>query len=332
MVIAQNPSYIDAPTFTGQVSGGLASNLLANISPIVLQDILNRASGRADAIMCRSLLAREETRYYMGTGTQSLDIDETPLLYVRQIAFAQPGLGGLIIPTQNILVDYESGELITFTPLLLQGAGYVARFPRGVELAVRVAWGYGYAVAPPQWTASDTQPSGYGSLAPGQYSVAVTAATFWGESTATPQTITTATGAFALAVKAQMGSERYRVYIGPQGTPAAQLGLVGEIPATSFTSGALGITISSLLPPIGMFAATLPQSDTTGQPTPPAVVEATRLLALDMLYEDANPANIGIARNGDKQFRRGEDSAAKIAGSFARAESLLAPFRYIDVI
>lgn len=119
---------------------------------------------------------------------------------------------------------------------------------------------------------------------------------------------------------------------GPAGTPAPQLGLVGEIPATSFTSGALGITISSLLPPSGMFPATLPLIDTTAQPTPPAVVEATRLLALDMLYEDTNPANVGIAALGDKHFRRGEDSAAKTAGSFARAESLLAPFRYLDVL
>lgn len=328
MIIATPPAYLDAATFKAGLTG-IPALLVANLSDVQIQNVLNGATGRADAIMCRSVLAREETRYYRGNGTATLDIDETPLLYVRSIAFAQPGLGSLSIPTQNLLIDYEGGELVTFTPLFLQGSGYVAHFPYGIELAVKIGFGYGRAVPQPTFSVVDSPSTGMTTLAPGSYDIAVVAGSFWGQTAAVPRTVASRSGGLLVTVQSVLGADRYRVFLAPTGQP---LMLAAEIPATSFTSGPLAATVIANAPPPGEFAEPAPLTDSSAQPVPPAIVEATRILALDMLYEDANPANVGIARDGEMHYRRGEDSAAKTAGAMARAALLLSPFRYLNVL
>jgi hypothetical protein len=332
MILASPPSYVLAANFRSSAIGIVASLLPPDDA--TLQNLLNAATARVNGILRRQMLAREETRYYEGDGSQYLALDQTPLIYIRQIAFAQPGLGGLIIPTQNILVDYANGQLITYTPLLLQGAGFVAHFPRGVQLAVRVAWGYGYPIPPPPYTALDTQPTNALSLAPGQYQVAVTSATFWGESTATPQLVTTAQGAINVTVTPVMGAERYRIYAGAAGVAASELTLVGEIPATSFQSQQLSLAVSQIATPADMFPETLPQTDTTAQAIPEAIVEATNLITSDLLLEANNPANAGLIKDNLSQFETTTSPSARSIASpnWMRAAALLEPYSYRDIL
>jgi hypothetical protein len=69
--------------------------------------------------------------------------------------------------------------------------------------------------------------------------------------------------------------------------------LLAESPATNFATSTMVVTLSSLAAPsIGALAA--PLTDTSPWPLPNAIVEATRLIALNVLYEQNNLANRGI--------------------------------------
>ena len=146
-IIVSPAAYLAAPDFLASLTG-VSAILASNLTTAQVTTLLKSASGRVDSIMCRTYLAREEERYYQGNGKSTLALDQSPLIYLRQISFAQPGLGSLIIPNQSFLIDYATSELTTFTPLFLTGTGYTSVFPLDVRLAVRYAWGYGYAIAP----------------------------------------------------------------------------------------------------------------------------------------------------------------------------------------
>ncbi len=327
-ILAQPPSYLSLADFRAGASGVVAG-LVASLSDPQVQAILNAASGVADAIMRRSLLAQEVTVYRRGDGSATLELNRSPLIYVRQIAFAQPGLGGYVIPTQNILIDYQSGGLVTFTPLLLQGIGYVARFPRDIEMAVRFAYGYGYTLPEPAWSSNDTTVYGAASLAPGAYNIAVTAKSNWGETNAEVRMVLVESGAVKITVTPSLGAERYRVFMAPTGQEPM---LVAEIPSTSFADAALSTIVTSLVSPNGEFPETLPTADTSAHVAPPAIVEATRILALSSIAEDANPASLGVVQDNTLRFTQTNATPAKMSAAYQRAAMMLEPYQYSAVL
>jgi hypothetical protein len=178
-----------------------------------LQSILSAASGQADAYMRRSYRAQEQTIRYWGAGRSYLELEQKPLLYVKRVQVAIPGTQGIIMPVDQILLDYEQGEMFEYTPLYWQGnLGYV--FPRDVPVDVTLGWGYGATVAKAPVIAIVDQ-AGAGGLAPGTYNVAVTAKTFFGETTAAVQQYDTATGAFLITPTQGLGVYVYRAYASP---------------------------------------------------------------------------------------------------------------------
>jgi len=323
MILASPPSYLTADAFVASASGN-TNSLIGSMTTDRIQDVLNRASGMADSIMRRSLLAQEVTSYYEGNGRRTLELDESPLLYVRQISFAQPGLGGLTIAPQSLLIDYEAGELQTYAPLLLQSIGYFSEFPRGITFAITLGWGYGYTLAQPAFTTADTGPTLGPGLAPGRYLIAVTARTPWGETTATPVQVSTLTGAINLVISPVLGALGFRVYASSVADPNPPV-FVGEVPATTYGGQTVAAVVQVLAPPYNEYPASLPIIDTSARAIPAALVEATRLLAVDILSEDANPANVGIKASGKLQW---QSASTRVA----RVEVLLAPYRYIDVL
>ena len=221
-----------------------------------------------------------------------------PLLYVKHVQLVLPGMTGWQLPAQQILIDYNNGELKIYTPLMFQGLGYASVFPEGMPVDVTLGWGYLAAVNPttaPAWTSQDVSVSGGPGLTPGDYYIAVTAATMWGETTAVPQLVTTASGAIQITITPTLGAYLYRVYI--QQTTSMGLTFVIDSPATTYAQTPLQVTVQSTVPATGIYPDALPMEDTT----PPlhdeiitALEEATRLRALSMLVEQNSLANRGI--------------------------------------
>jgi hypothetical protein len=74
---------------------------------------------------------------------------------------------------------------------------------------------------------------------------------------------------------------------------------VAESPATNYGTSTMTVTVTSLAAPsIGALPA--PLADTSPWPIPNGIVEAARLLALSMLYEQNNAANRGIYQQRSK--------------------------------
>jgi hypothetical protein len=198
-----------------------------------LQGILNRASGVADSIMRKSYLAREQTVRYFGDGSNKIDLQQRPLIYVKRLVLVAPGPGSVTLPISQLLIDYEAGQMQEYTPLLLQGLGTTIVFPRGIPVDVTMAWGYAGTgvVKSPMWTAKDAPGVG---MAPGTYNIAVTARTMWGEVPATPQTYETASGVIAVVFTPTLGAYLFRVYASSaqNNTTLSASSLVG---ATSLT-------------------------------------------------------------------------------------------------
>ena len=301
MQLVNPPSYITPADFQSMP----LDFDLSNYSTPQIQDILVRASGAVNAYLRRNLLANERTVRFYGSGTNALELDDRPIIYVRKIQFVQPGSSGYILPVQYVLVDALKGELVLYSPLELQGIGEFAIFPRGLPMDVTYGVGYGYdATTPPSFVASDL-PTVVGGLTPGQYAVGVTTKLMWGETLPTWQTVTTATGTINIAAASVLGAYLYRVFLAPIAAPygatqiaAAQSAatLVAEIPAVTFGGvPSVGI-VSSLLPPSGYFAESAPTTDTSQLPLPQEIREAVRLLAMQIIFEQNNLSNRGIMR------------------------------------
>jgi hypothetical protein len=325
-----------------------------------LQDLLVRASGRVDAILRRSFQPQRQTIRYLGDGSNILMLRERPIIYVSRIQFVLPGMVGFSVPVNQMLIDYQQGEVLEYTPLMFQGLGYASIFPRNMPIDVTLAWGYSFPIPPPSWTAADIAPQGPG-LMPGAYVIAVTSKTMWGESMAVPQVFTTATGNIQITITPSVGTYIYAIYAGqgvatvltaataiaataftvasPTGAVAGKqiilgagtavaevltvasvvgsvisttsgaiyahgigdtvfpnIGLVAETPSTSYGNSPIGTNFNSVATPPDLIPVTLPTQDTSANPLPTAIVEGTRLIALQILYEDNNLSNRGIAK------------------------------------
>ncbi|MDB5069623.1 MAG: hypothetical protein JWM87_734 [Candidatus Eremiobacteraeota bacterium] len=224
-----------------------------------LSAILVRASGYANAIMKRNLLARERIEFITGDDTASLSLGSSPVIYVRQIEFLQPGASGYVLPASTILLDAPKGIIETYAPIALQGVGYQAVFPSGVRFAVTFASGYGYnPAAAPAWSSADA-PVSVASLVPGaSYTLGITTRTAWGETLPSLRTVTTSTGAITPTVAPTLGAFKYRLFLGRGATATTTVSAIAG--ATSFTFAAnpgyaVGARIT--LDPMGPLAETV---------------------------------------------------------------------------
>jgi hypothetical protein len=308
---------------------------LLKFSDVQLATMLIAASAKADAIMHQSFLPNERIKRCHGNGTGVLNLHEAPLLYVRQMRFAIPGSSGFTIPANQILVDYDKGSVTQFAPFSFSGIGYISTFPENIPIDVTLASGYGYAVlAPTPITITDAPQAG---LTAGAYDIQVTSFTNNGESLpSTIVTATTASGSFKLTFPAVLGAFGYRVYMAATGSTPK---FIGEISGAQYESSfggyaPISITVSSLTLPVGTYPRSLPTVDTTAQPFPPAIVEATRLMVLELQYEQNNLSNRGVAsdRKADQsgiQYRNTMGTEAKgMSWMSAQARDLLLPYKF----
>jgi len=287
-----NPrTYLSVAAFQAQPSDYDLSSYSANN----LQDLLVRASGVVDAYLRRTLLATQVTERMRGDGTNTLFIGRHPIIFVKRIEFVLPGMQGFQLPVSQILVDYNTGENLNYTPLVFQGMGLTVAFPRGAPFDITYGYGMGYAVPAPAFTTQDVTPQAGTPLAPGTYYIAVTSQTMWGESTSSITQITTATGSINVVITPVPGAYIYPVYLGTSNSASA-LNLVGRSPSTNYGSNPLTVNVQSLSAPTGIFPQTLPTTDSSAYPLPNAIIEATRLIALGILWEQNNLANRGIYR------------------------------------
>lgn len=308
---------------------------LTPYTSVQLQGLLVRATGSVDAYMKRTLLATEVTEQKVGDGSNLMYIDRFPIIYIKNIQFVLPGMQGYQVPVSQILIDYNVSELLNYTPLVFQGIGLTTVFPRGTPITITYGYGMGYAVPSPSFTTKDVAPTTGTPLAPGTYYTAVSSQTMWGESQPTITPVTTATGAIQYTLTPVPGAYIYNVYLGTSNSPSA-LTRVAQSPSTNYGSQPLAVTVSSLAPPNGLFAQVFPASDSSAYPIPPAVIEATRLTALDMLWAQNNLANRGIAmqRSGDKDIRwRSTEGNSGRGVSYVtqQVQELLSPYKLQSV-
>ncbi len=322
-----------------------------------IQDLLNRASGKVDSILRRSLLAKERVIRELGSGTNRLELKASPVIYIKKVQIVVPGSTGPLIPIDQILIDYTSGSLLEYTPFYFNGQGYFSRFPDGIPIDVTVATGYGYVYSSPTYTLVDT--NGSNGLAPGSYNIAISTKTMWGETNPVVKQVSTTTGNMIATINPTLGGYLYRAYIssaanntaltgasvigattfdvGSVGTikvgdtllfdaganaeyltvasvnpgiltttsPALYAHAIGaavieqpvlcaESPFTAYGANALQLIITSINAPPGVWQDALSLSDTSAAPVPYAIIEATRILALSMIYEQNNLANRGV--------------------------------------
>lgn len=354
-----NPaSYISLAAFKAQAN----DYSLAGYTDAQLTDLLQRASGQADGIMCRSYIPTEITEEFEGVGTNTIIIGNAPLIFVKSVQLVMPGFAPFTLPVGQLLIDYQRAEIRSWSPLIFQSLGISTVFPRsGLPIIIDYAYGFGYAIPPPSWTL--TSGGIVGSLPSGQQiNFAVTSRTQPGESLpSAPQSVTLANqGGVTVTITPQPGAFNYRVYAseGPSttlngsvsagvssfvvasatgiqagqtltlgfgssdcenvvvansyssgttipinGTTAnahasgeavvAAMSLVAESPATNYANATMAVNVTSLAAPsVGITAA--PLSDTSPWPMPYAIVEATRLLSLAILYEQNSAANRGV--------------------------------------
>lgn len=324
-IIANPATYLTQAAFRAQ---GNDYDLTSYTDP-QLSDIVVRASAKADSIMRKSYLLQEQTIRYKGDGSNLIELGVRPIVYVKKAQIVIPGTRGPLIPTDQILIDYASGSVLEYAPMLWQGQGYFARFPRDVPVDFTVGYGCGYAVTPPSVAIADT--TGSAGLTPGAYDIAVTAKTFWGETTATSANFTTASGNILITVTPVLGAYLYRAFAAPHLT--TPLVLCGESPLTSYGVTSVQILVNSLAAPSGQWQDTLPAVDTSAAPVPSAIVEATRLLALDMLWSQNNLANRGLYKtmSGAKQlmWRSTEGNSGRgVSYTQNQAEELLKPYAF----
>ena len=225
MILASPPSYVTAATFLAQAT----DYDFSSYSNSEIQDALNMASGKVNAIIRRNLLAREITEEFFGNGSRSLNLGVFPIIYVKQMQFVQPGLQGFTIPLNRVIVDSLKGTIEQYSPLVLQGVGYVSVFPEGTPVAITYASGYGYGPLPmPVYTTADNLYAP-GGLTPGTYLIGITSRAQWGETLPTYSIVTTALGSIIVTLAPQLGVWKYRAFA----SRATTLTAAASIGATS---------------------------------------------------------------------------------------------------
>jgi hypothetical protein len=331
-VLVNPPSYMT----TAQIRATSLDYDISSYTDGQVQDILNRASGKVDAIMRQSLLATEYIRRLYGTGSNVLSLGCRPIVAIRKMQFTQPGLSGFIIPLNRVLVDAIRGEVVIYSPLALQGVGYVSIFPLDLPIDVTFTKGYGYnPYVAPAFSFADA-PAGQTNLTPGTYTVGVSLQTQWGTTLPTFHNITTATGSISLNVVTQMGAYLYQVWIAAGANQSASAMLCAEIPATTFGGEPAVTIINSLTPPSGYFPQAAPTADSSAIPLPNEITEAMRLLFLNGLYEQNSLANRGVqmTESGKKKVAWRSTSGSNDRGvplMVQQAEDCLRGFRYQDI-
>lgn len=216
---------------------------LASYSPTQMIAKVEGASAWANSLMKQDLLAQQKVIRYIGDGSDRLNLQKSPLLYIKRAQIVVPGVQSYFIPPDELLIGYEDGEAFMYAPLYWAGAGYRSLFPLNAPIDVTLAWGYGFTAAkPPQWSAVDY--SG-GGLPAGNYNVAITTATFFGETSAPVAQYATATGSFTVTIISNQGAYIYRIYVSPAADNTTLPG-GSLVNATSLTPGATtGMTLNS---------------------------------------------------------------------------------------
>lgn len=294
-----------------------------------LTDMLVRASGSADSIMRKSFQPQEVTEFFEGNGSSVLTLRRAPLIYVKNVQLVMPGFAPFALPLSQLIIDYMRGSIRSYSPLVFQSIGISNAFPRNglMPLMVNYAYGLGYPVAPPSFTLSNAAVGG--TLTAQSYDITVTSRTQTGESLESAvQSFTPSGGAIAVNITPSLGALIYRVYAAVHGGTRM---LVGESPATNYGTATLEVDITSLNAPANYGTVAPPAADTSANPIPNAIIEATRLLTLSILYEQNNPANRGLylKESGRKResFRATDGNSAKGVSSFVQSASvLLEPF------
>ncbi len=307
---------------------------LSTYTSTQLQDILVAASSTADSIMRRSYQPQEVTEQIYGNGTNTLNLANVPIAYVKSAELVMPGFAPFQLPLGELFYDYQRGTIQSFSPLIFQSFGVANVFPSGLPIVVNYAYGWGWPIPAPAFTLSAGLA---GTLTPGQaYDFQVTTRTQSGESLpSTLQTFTCgASGAIAVGISPQPGAFVYRIYGCEHGaTPV----LITESPATNYGQAVLTVPITSLSPPATLGALPLPTVDNSAWPQPAAANEAVRLLALMRIYEQNDLSNRGIykTQSGRKSVMWRSTQGMSDKGLpllYNRATELLKPYSYQGIL
>lgn len=333
MYLQTPPTYLSVADFKAQPN----DQDISPYSDSQLSDLLVRASAVVDSIMRRSFLPQEVTETFSGDGSNVLSLDtQGPIIYVNSVELVLPGYAPFSLPLGQLFIDYKSGYIKSYSTMIWRSLGVSAAFPNNnLPIVVNYARGKGFPIPAPSFSLS-AGPGG-GTLSVGSlYDVAVTSRTQSGESLpATTQTFTvTSTGSISVTVTPQPGALLHRVYIAAHGQP---LLLVGETPATSFSASPFVVSVTSLTPPGSLRSVPAPTADTSAWPLENSIVEATRILALSMLWEQNNLANRGISLEVSKdkriQWRPSDGNSAKgVPGPVQQADLLLSQFKACGIL
>lgn len=244
MAILVNPAtYLSLAAFKAQAN----DYSLSGYTDPQLTDLLVRSAGACDSFMRRSYLPQEYTEEFEGEGTNALDLENRPIIYVKSVQLVMPGFSPFALPLGQLLIDYQRGRIQSWSPLIFQQFGVANTFPRnGLPILVDYAYGYGYPIPPPSW--SPTVGGINGSLAAGAYNFAVTSRTQSGESLPTaPQVATLSnTGGVSIVITPQPGALNYRVYAS-QGPNTTVNGAVSAGASSFVATSAAGIVAGQSL-------------------------------------------------------------------------------------
>ncbi|GAC1387978.1 MAG: hypothetical protein NVSMB31_01210 [Vulcanimicrobiaceae bacterium] len=330
LILANPATYIAPSDFMAQRHPDDIQAQLLDMGAAQVTDLLVRASGAADGLMRRSLLAREVTELFDGTGSREMELERRPVIYVREISYAQPGLANIVIPSSNLLIDYERGVLTTYTSVILPDGGLYARFPRNARIRVSFAYGYGFTIAQPVFTLADSVfPLAGTRLNPGSYDIGVTARTPWGETTSIVRSFASVTGQIAVTIQPTLGAREYGVFMSPTGAlqpspGVSPLTLVAEVSPLQYSNVPLMTTIITNAPPVNEFSVNMPLVDSSANSVPNDIVEAVRLLAYDSIVESNNIANRGVVGDNTTKYATTQGgSGTGVSAFFMRAQTIL---------
>lgn len=139
-------------TITGSVAQGATSAIVADVTALVVGQYLQFVDSNPEAVE----IATVGTPATNQTSATVTFTTATPTLYahsarcrviVNTVDFCNivlPGSAVYAIPTGQLIVDADKGELLNYTPLMFQNLGYATIFPR--ELPILVRYTHGYAV------------------------------------------------------------------------------------------------------------------------------------------------------------------------------------------
>lgn len=240
MVLVNPATYLSVATFKAQPN----DFDISGYTDTQLQDILVRASGKADGYMRRSLLPTEVTKQFEGYGTNTLDLESTPICYVKTAQLVMPGFAPFALPLGQLQIDYERGVLRTWSPMIFQTLGVANVFPKNsLPILITFATGYGWPIPAPSFTLTEASNSG-GTFAGGTYNFVCTTRTFPGESLpSVPQQIAIGAGAqIDVNITPTPGAYVYRIYASSAADNTALSALAAAAATTITCAAVTGMT------------------------------------------------------------------------------------------